>query len=218
MGDRTTERLDGFTDAAFAFALSWLLIGQDAPPTSLGDLHAAVADIPAFAIGFATIVVFWITHVRWRGMRGEGGPVGAALTILLVFLVLVYIRPLQGMALSLSHYLGGRGRAFQGDLGGLFLIYGEGFAAMTAATAGLFLDVARDLRVPPPVRRVARGELAIWSLLTATGLVSILISLLPGLGALAPWAYATLPATVTLVALLYRWDEPPAADAPSEGA
>lgn len=209
MGDRTTERLDNFTDAAFAFALSWLLVGQDAAPANLADLRAAAADIPAFAIGFAIIATFWITHVRWRKMRGEGGALASVLTIALVFLVLIYIRPLQGMALSLSRYLGGAGRPFTGDLGGLFLIYGAGFAAMSAATAGLFLDAARDRDTPAAIRRTALGEFAIWSLLTVTGLVSIAISLVPGLGSLAPWAYATLPATVTLLGFAYPWDEPP---------
>ena len=199
-----TERLDNFTDAAFAFALSLLVIGSDVP-ASLAELKAAVADIPAFAIGFATIAMFWSAHVRWRAMRGAGGPVSVLVTLALVFIVLTYIRPLQGMALSFSAFMGGSGRGFAGDIGGLFAIYGAGFAAMSAAVAALFLDAAH---AGTSQRRAARGEAMIWGLLALTGLVSMLMALTRSLAMAAPWAYATLPLTVGLAAYLYTWAEP----------
>ncbi len=203
-----TARLDSFTDAAFAFALSLLVIGSNAVPTSLADLRAAVADVPTFAIGFAVIALFWTSHLRWRRLRGAGGAVSMLLTLALVFLVLVYIRPLQGMALSLSSYLGGSGTEFRGDLGGLFLIYGAGFAAMSAVIAALFFEAHRDRHLDPNKRRVALGEAAIWGVCFATGLVSALMTLAPGLSFWAPWAYATLPVTIPLSAFHYPWDAP----------
>ena len=61
-----TSRLDNFTDAAFAFAVTLLVIGGSEAPTSLAMLARAVAEVPAFAIGFAIIAMFWFAHVRWR--------------------------------------------------------------------------------------------------------------------------------------------------------
>ena len=54
MQDRSAERLDGFTDAAFAFAVSLLVVGGGnlGPPDS-ADLLRRLADLPAFAVGFA---------------------------------------------------------------------------------------------------------------------------------------------------------------------
>jgi hypothetical protein len=202
-----TDRLDAFTDAAFAFSLSLLVIGSSAAPTSLTELRAAVADIPAFAIGFGIIAMFWNAHVQWRRLRGEGGWLSYVLTLALVFLVLIYIRPLQGMASSLSTYLGGGGTRFEGNLAGLFLIYGAGFAAMSALTAGLFLDARADTAVDPAMRRRAGGEALIWGVCAATGLVSMLLSSFSGLGVWAAWAYATLPISIPLVASLYPWEQ-----------
>jgi uncharacterized membrane protein len=206
-----TDRLDNFTDAAFAFSLSLLVIGSNAVPSSLDELRAAVADIPAFAIGFAIVAMFWNAHVQWRRLRGEGRWLSYALTLALVFLVLIYIRPLQGMASSLSTYLGGSGTRFAGDLAGLFLIYGAGFSAMSALTAGLFLDARSDPAVTPDLRRRAGGEALIWAVCAATGLISMLVALVPGFGIWSAWTYATLPLSIPLTAALYRWEEPDAA-------
>lgn len=202
-----TGRIDNFTDAAFAFALSLLVIGSNAAPTSLDQLRAAMTDVPTFAIGFAIIAMFWTAHLRWRRLRGEGGWLSQLLTLALVFLVLVYVRPLQGMALSLSSYLGGSGTRFSGDVAGLFLIYGAGFAAMSALVAGLFVEAWRDEAIMPIGRCEALGNALIWGICAATGLVSMLITLTPVLRYAAPWAYATLPLTIPLAAFFFRWDD-----------
>src|SRR5688572_19042396 len=115
-----TGRLDNFTDAAFAFALTLLVIGGSAAPTSYAMLAQAVAEMPAFAIGFATLAMFWISHVRWRAFRGDGDGLSVLLTIVLVFLVLVYVQPLRAMARSFSTFLGGSATPFDGDIGDLF--------------------------------------------------------------------------------------------------
>jgi uncharacterized membrane protein len=205
-----TSRLDNFTDAAFAFALSLLVIGSNAAPTGLAQLRAAMADVPTFAIGFAIIALFWTAHLRWRRLRGEGGLASRLLTLVLVFLVLVYVRPLQGMALSLSAYLGGSGTRFSGDLGDLFFIYGAGFAAMSLAVAGLFLDANRDQGLGAAARREALGESLIWGVCALTGLISMLLTL-TGTDHRAPWVYATLPISIPLAAWLFPW-EPRGAD------
>ncbi|MCY7281201.1 MAG: DUF1211 domain-containing protein [Sphingomonas bacterium] len=74
------RRLDNFTDSAFAFAVTLLIIGGG---SSIGDSDAllvALGDLPAFAFGFAIITMFWVAHVRWRAMRGEGDALGVGLT------------------------------------------------------------------------------------------------------------------------------------------
>ena len=200
-----TSRLDNFTDAAFAFAVTLLVIGGSEPPTSVAMLQAAMAEVPAFAIGFAIIIMFWLAHLRWRTYRGEGDWLSVLLSVLLVFLVLVYVQPLRAMARAFSTYFGGSGTPFRGDLGDLFLIYGAGFVAMAAATAGLF---AEALRAPPadPERRAAiRGELIVWTLLAATGLVSILLAAFEATEKIAPWVYVTLPISIGLFTARYDW-------------
>jgi hypothetical protein len=193
-----TNRLDHFTDAAFAFAVTLLVIGGSEAPTSYAMLSAAVAEVPAFAIGFAIIAMFWFAHVRWRAVRGEGDWLSALLTVLLVFLVLIYVQPLRAMARSFSSFLGGGGTPFAGDVGDLFLVCGAGFVAMAGATAALFREARRNQGPSPNYRRAARGEMPIWPILTATGLVPILLSAFEATESVAPLAYATLPVSIGL--------------------
>ena len=209
-----TSRLDNFTDAAFAFAVTLLVIGGTEAPTSYAMLADAVAEVPTFAIGFAIIAMFWFAHVRWRTYRGEGDWLSALLSVLLVFLVLIYVQPLRAMARSFATFLGGSGTPFDGDLGALFLVYGAGFVAMAAATVALFLEARRNPGLAPELRRAARGEAIIWSILVATGLVSILLASFESTETLAPLAYATLPVTIGLFVWRFQWEaETPAQEA-----
>ncbi len=188
-------RLDAFTDAAFAFAVSLMVIGGAGAPLDYSGLVRSILSIPSFAIGFATIGMFWHAHVRWRAVRGEGDTLSTMLTFLLVFLVLIYVYPLRAMAVATASFATGSGDHFGGSLAGLFAIYGGGFMAMSAAVALLFADAMRNRALEPNRRHAARGELAIWSILAVTGLVSTVAALVPASARFAPWAYATLPLT-----------------------
>lgn len=197
-------RLDNFTDAAFAFAVTLLIIGGG---STIGDSEAlllALGDLPAFAFGFAIITMFWIAHVRWRAMRGEGDWIGVALTLFLVFLVLIYVQPLRAMAAATGQWFTGQGGGFGGDITTLFTIYGTGFVAMSVTTAALFADALRD-ELTPGQRAYARGDRTIWLILAITGLVSIVISFTR----FGPWSamvYATLPITISLFAARHDWN------------
>ena len=200
-----TARLDAFTDAAFAFAVTLLVIGGSDASLTYEGLVAAVADVPTFAIGFAIIAMFWFAHVRWRSFRGAGDWLSVLLTLLLIFLVLIYIQPLRAMARSLASFMGGAGAPFVGDLGDLFVIYGAGFVAMSLATAGLFAESLRGSALKGEYRAVARGELIIWLILAATGIVSILLASFDSTETLAPAVYATLPISIGLFTVRYDW-------------
>lgn len=198
-----TDRLDNFTDAAFAFAVTLLVIGGSEAPTNSAMLMAAVAEVPAFAIGFAIIAMFWSAHVRWRGFRGDGDWRSVVLSILLVFLVLIYVQPLRAMARSLSTYLGGAGTPFSGNLSDLFLVYGAGFVAMAATMAALFAEARRNEALDEQTRTALLGEVWIWIILIATGLVSIAMTRFEAIDQYAPMVYATLPISIGL--FVWRW-------------
>jgi uncharacterized membrane protein len=208
----STSRLDNFTDAAFAFAVTLLVIGGSSAPTSYEMLESAVAEVPAFAIGFATILMFWFAHVRWRRYRGDGDWISSLLTVLLIFLVLIYVQPLQAMARSFSTFLGGGGTPFSGDVGDLFFIYGAGFVAMAATTAALFREARRNPALDRTSQAAARGETWIWLILVTTGLASILLTFFEATEEVAPLAYSTLPISIGLFVWRYDWEEKAARD------
>ena len=199
-----TQRLDNFTDAAFAFAVSLLVIGGAGAPQDFDQLIGALGDIPAFAFGFAIVVMFWLAHVRWRQLRGDGDVRSMILTLLLVFLVLIYIQPLRGMAAATGLWFTGQGSGFRGSLSGLFAVYGTGFVAMSLTTAGLFSEALRNPALDAAGRANARGERVVFLIHAGTGLVSILISM-TRYGTWAAMAYTTLPISIGLFTSRYDW-------------
>ncbi|HEX8442120.1 MAG TPA: TMEM175 family protein [Allosphingosinicella sp.] len=199
-----TQRYDNFTDAAFAFAVTLLVIGGTGAPSNFGQLVRALGDIPAFAIGFSIIVLFWLGHVRWRRLRGEGDIRSIWLTLLLVFLVLIYVQPLRAMAAAAGIFFTGQGSGFRGDLAGMFAVYGTGFVAMSFTMAALFSEALRDPDLDRAGRASALGERAVWLILAVTGLISILISTTP-YGVWAAMVYATLPISIGLFSARHDW-------------
>jgi len=203
--DQPTSRLDAFTDAAFAFAVSLLVIGGARAPDDIDTLVAALGDIPAFAFGFAIMAMFWLGHVRWRRLRGsEGDWLATLLTLVLIFLTLIYVQPLRGMAAATGQWFTGQGSGFRGDLTDLFAVYGTGFVAMSLTMVALYFEASRHSRLTGTARAEASGERGIWSILAMTGLASILVSLTP-FGEWAATLYATLPVTIGLFSYFHDW-------------
>lgn len=201
-----TERLDAFTDAAFAFAISLMVIGGEGVPKTYDALLSALAEIPSFAFGFAVMAMFWWTHVRWRKARGEGGVLSVLLTLLLLFLTLVYVQPLRAMAVATGKFFTGYGSTFGGDLLGLFGIYGTGFVLMALTVAALWLDAARDAPAGSQARKSSNGEVAIWLVLALTGIVSVVLSLTRW-GQWSAMVYMTTPVTIFLLVRYWDWGE-----------
>lgn len=200
----TSGRLDAFTDAAFAFAVSLLVIGGAGAPRNFEALTAALRDVPAYAFGFAVMAMFWLGHVRWRRVRGDGDWLSTLLTLALIFLTLIYVQPLRGMAAATAIFFTGQGGGFGGSLGGLFAVYGTGFVLMAAAMAGLWLDALRDDEMTVEKRANILGEFSIWAILAVTGAVSVVISL-TRYAHLAAMIYVTLPITIGLFSWMYDW-------------
>lgn len=206
--DTTSARLDSFTDAAFAFAVTMLIVGGGGSGIESGDeeLIRLVRKIPAFAIGYAIIGMFWYGHVRWRRFRGNGDWRSVLLTFLLIFVVLIYVFPLAAMANDLSSYMTGMPNPQRPSLATLFSVYGVGFVAMSAAMSALFWDAAGAPDTAEDQRRAIRGEAIIYLILAATGLVSVMLALMGGSAAMAaPWAYASLPVSIGLFVARWRW-------------
>lgn len=213
--DASITRLDAFVDAAFAFAVTLLVIGGGEPPRLYAELEAVLRRIPAFAVGFALIGMFWHAHVRWRRLCGNDSLAGVLLSFALVFLVLVYVYPLRMMADSMVDYFSGRaatGLLTRADLPGLFTMYGLGFAGMAGLVALLFWNGLRQGAPAPGIGPVVRGERGIWLILMSSGLLSALLAQFDATVPFAPWVYAALPVAIGLFAWRHRWEEAPAAE------
>jgi uncharacterized membrane protein len=167
----SVTRLEAFVDAAFAFAVTLLVISLDSIPDSIHGMLEALKGVPAFAASFSQIVMFWAAHAAWSRRFGLDDAGGQRLSLLLVFLVLVYVYPLKILFGSFFHWASGgwlpRVAAIQsfGDLQSMFIMYGIAFGTLSLCLAALNWHALRAVVQPPldgQERGRTRGEIARW--------------------------------------------------------
>lgn len=196
-------RLETFTDAAFAFAVTMLVISIDDIPRSPAELLAAFRGAPAFAVSFVQMMMFWLAHRRWSRRFGLEDNTSTILSFLLVILVMIYIYPLKIMFSSFLAWLSGGwlpsnfALASLDDVAQLFLIYGVGFSLLCGVIVLLnrhALKCAEKLQLNDLERFETRAEIGAWCILGAVGILSTLIAaFLPSpWNAQAGWAYFSL--------------------------
>lgn len=197
-GLATHTRLEAFVDAAFAFAVTLLVISADRIPDSLDALLLALKTLPAFAASFAMVAMFWYAHVSWsRRYRLQTAP-AVLLSLLLVFLVLVYVYPLRMLfgtffAWISAGWLPMPLREFSmGDVALMYIVYGAAFCSMSACMAGLHAHAWRRrqlLALDASDAQACAGDVASYLFFVCVGLLSALIAaLLPREP--APWHLA----------------------------
>src|SRR5215467_3572402 len=87
-------RLEGFTDAVFAFAVTLLVVSLEVPKT-FQDLVIAMKGFVAFGICFTILVQIWYYHYKFSRRYGLQTVYTVVLTAALIFVVLFYVYPLK---------------------------------------------------------------------------------------------------------------------------
>ncbi len=183
-------RLETFADAAFAFAVTMLVISIDMIPGNLEELMLALKGVPAFAASFASIGLVWAGHNRWSRRYGLEDGATTVLTLTLIFVMLVYLYPLKLVFSSFFAWLSGGWLPSEFEIGSvreiaaLFIVYGVGFAVVSAVMALLYaraLQIAADLALDARETIHTRGDVFGWLIMSVTGLFSALFAvLMPG--------------------------------------
>ena len=88
-------RIETFADAAFAFAVTLLVISVDDVPRSFDEMVTALKSTPVFLFASAQIFLFWFAHRNWSRVYGLDDKVAVLLTLLLVVSLLVMVFPLR---------------------------------------------------------------------------------------------------------------------------
>lgn len=100
-------RIEVFVDAAFAFAVTLLVISFDAIPQTFPEMVTAIKMIPAFVAAVAQLVWIWYTHTVWCQRYGlDDGPT-VWLSALLLTVVLIYIYPMRVLLEGLFMWVSG---------------------------------------------------------------------------------------------------------------
>lgn len=239
-GDEPT-RLQTFVDAAFAFAVTLLVITVEPLPNSVEALSQALKRVPAFLASFAILAVFWLAHRNLsRRTSMEDGRI-LPYSPMLVAVTLVYVCPLRTiMAFAFSHLSGGYLPSAlppdpgAGELRLFYVVYGTGFAAMSLCVILLYahaLRRAEALGLDALEHLVARQEIHAMLVLVASAALSIALALvLPArswLQGMPGMVYGLLPiamgvfavvAARQIKALRARPEAPPASPVPLPAA
>ena len=94
------SRLEAFSDAAFAFALTLLVVSLDVP-RSYGELMLLMKGFFSFACCFALLVWIWHEHNMFFRSYGLQDALTVALNGALLFVVLFYVYPLRFLTQAL---------------------------------------------------------------------------------------------------------------------
>ncbi len=179
-------RLDTFVDAAFAFVLTLLVISFDEIPSNIPEMLTAVKRIPAFAASFAILMMFWLQHRNWSRRYGLENPRTILYSLVLIFVMLVYVYPLrmvfEGMFSNLTG--GYLSTSYQietyDDLRLIFVFYSVGFFALSLLAGQLYrlaMHSSASLGLNSIERRMTGTEMNRSAIAASFGLVSILLAL-----------------------------------------
>ena len=98
-------RLETFIDAAFAFAVTMMVIAGDQVPDKIEELLAAFKNVPAFIGCIVVLGIFWRGHWLWSRRYGLEDGVSIFVSWALIATVLIYIYPLKAIFGSMWYLL-----------------------------------------------------------------------------------------------------------------
>lgn len=189
-GGRIT-RLEGFTDAVFAFAVTLLVVSLEVPHT-FADLMGVMKGFTAFGISFVMLTWVWYEHYQFSRRYGLQTRYVIFLNLLLLFVVLFYVYPLKFLfTLFVAGLSGGRTVApadaaamiTDTQTVSLMLLYCAGYVAVFVIF-GLLYQYAWRLRGALQLDeletlRTAQGRAAHFSYAAVGVLVALAAVLLP---------------------------------------
>jgi len=129
-------RIEVFVDAAFAFAVTMLVISFDSIPDSYEKMMLAIKSIPAFLLAVAQLMWIWHTHNTWSKRYGLDDTITVVLSTLLLSVILIYIYPMRVMLQGMFAWMtsGFLPSGFQQitllELSDMFVFLGLGFVAL----------------------------------------------------------------------------------------
>lgn len=208
-------RLETFIDAAFAFAVTMMVIAAERVPDDVAGLLAAFKNVPAFVASVAVLGIFWRGHWLWSRRYGLEDGVSILISWALLVTILIYIYPLKAIFSSMFYLLSGGqlghalGVRTEAQARAIFAFYAIGFIAVGAQILLLYFRAWKlrgPLRLNEHEQNLTRAELTGWSIPLAVGTVALVLALTLPIHSIAwsGWAYFSLAILAPLHRLLNR--------------
>src|SRR5580765_1596788 len=180
-------RLETFIDAAFAFAISMLVIAAQQIPDNIQALLAAFKNVPTFVCSIAVLGIYWRGHWLWSRRYGLEDGVSILISWMMIVTILIFIYPLKAIFGAMWNFLsnGQVGQPFslhttEAQARTIFAIYALGLIAISAEILLLNLrawQLREALRLNARERLVTRGEVTGWSIPVGVGIISLVLAL-----------------------------------------
>jgi uncharacterized membrane protein len=147
-------RIEGLSDAVFAFAVTLLVVSLEVPKT-FDELSEMMRGFGAFGISFVMLIQLWYAQYLYFRRYGLQDARTIALNIVLLFLVLFYVYPLKFLFTFLITMWTGGGNVVkladgairpvlrEGQMGSLMIVYGLGMIAVFAILGLLYVHASR---------------------------------------------------------------------------
>src|SRR6476660_7672612 len=179
-------RLETFIDAAFAFAISMLVIAAQQIPDNIQALLAAFRNVPTFICSIAVLGIYWRGHWLWSRRYGLEDGVSILISWTMIVTILIFVYPLKAIFGAMWNLLsdGQVGQPFslhttEAQARTIFAIYALGLITISAQILLLNFrawQLREPLRLNARERFMTRGELTGWSIPVSVGLVSLVFS------------------------------------------
>src|SRR5437762_6609083 len=180
-------RLETFMDAAFAFAISMLVISTQQSPDNSQARLAAFKNVPTFVCSIAVLGIYWRGHWLWSRRYGLEDSVSILISWAMIVTILIFIYPLKAIFGAMWFLIssGQIGQPFSlhttvSQARTIFAIYALGLIAISAEILLLNLrawQLREPLRLNEPETLLTRGELSGWSIPVSVGIVSLVFAL-----------------------------------------
>jgi uncharacterized membrane protein len=134
-------RMEAFSDAVFAFAVTLLVVALEVPH-NFDELKHVMSGFYGFAASFALLIIIWHNHVKFLRRYGLQNAWAVFLNTALLFIVLFYVYPLKFL-FSLILGTHQEGMITVGQIPTLMIIYGLGYASVFLVLSLMYVHAWR---------------------------------------------------------------------------
>lgn len=192
-------RIEVFSDAAFAFAITMLVISLDAIPRDYVEFVEAMKGIPTFILSASMIMGYWLAHRNWSQQYGLEDPISMLRTLSIVVIILIFVYPLKLIISFACYFFSAEYLPTEfsitslTEMTGLILAFSVAGFLLAVAFLGLHIQAMRQrdiLKLNSTETIITPKMIAIWSVTSAATLISVLLAWLlnPEIGYIGGYA------------------------------
>lgn len=204
------SRIEGLSDAVFAFAITLLVVSLEVPET-FTELAETMHGFGAFLVSFLLLFLVWFNQYKFFRRYGLQDTVTVMLNAALLFVVLFYVYPLKFLfSFLIDRFTGGHGEVHlpngsvapmienDGQMASLMVIFNLGYLAVFGVFVLLYWHAYRkrnELELNELERFETRESIQESSLNCGIAILSLLIVLIggPRRSGMAGMAYMLTP-------------------------